>query len=94
VLGIEAYAKLLYDCGAEQITVFEKIYPHILEHADAVADWTSGTALVPYFERLSPDMKAAYEPPCPTARCSMVSGASCSPPPCQTANHTELNVYR
>jgi trans-aconitate 2-methyltransferase len=61
VLGIEAYAKLLYDCGAEQITVFEKIYPHILEHADAVADWTSGTALVPYFERLSPDMKAAFD---------------------------------
>ena len=32
--------------------VFEKIYAHVLEDADAVVEWISGTALVPYFERL------------------------------------------
>ena len=32
--------------------VFEKIYPHVLENAEAIVDWISGTALVPYFERL------------------------------------------
>jgi trans-aconitate 2-methyltransferase len=52
VLGIDAYAELLYAHGARQITIFEKIYPHVLEDADALADWTSGTALVPYFEHL------------------------------------------
>ena len=52
VLAIEEYAQILFDCGAENIVVFEKVYPHILEHSDAVVEWISGTALVPYFERL------------------------------------------
>jgi trans-aconitate 2-methyltransferase len=60
VLGIEEYAELLYGNGGAEITVFEKIYPHILENADAMADWTSGTALVPYFERLTEPLKQAF----------------------------------
>lgn len=52
VLPIDQYARILFGCGAEEITVFEKVYPHILESPDAVVDWISGTALVPYFERL------------------------------------------
>jgi trans-aconitate 2-methyltransferase len=52
VLPIEDYARLFYQCGAEDILVFEKVYPHVLEDADAVVEWISGTALVPYFERL------------------------------------------
>ena len=52
VLSIDDYARIFFNCGAENIIVFEKIYPHILENSDAVVDWISGTALVPYFERL------------------------------------------
>ncbi|HEU0295362.1 MAG TPA: methyltransferase domain-containing protein [Anaerolineales bacterium] len=52
VLAIEDYARLLFQCGAEDIIVFEKVYPHVLEDSDAVVEWISGTALVPYFERL------------------------------------------
>ena len=52
VLAIEEYAQILFDCGAENIVAFEKVYPHILEDSDAVVEWISGTALVPYFERL------------------------------------------
>jgi trans-aconitate 2-methyltransferase len=52
VLCIDDYARLFFECGAEDIIVFEKIYPHILENSDAVVEWISGTALVPYFERL------------------------------------------
>ena len=52
VLSIDDYAKILFKCGAEQIVVFEKVYAHVLENADAVVEWISGTALVPYFERL------------------------------------------
>lgn len=52
VLSIDEYASLLFECGAENIIVFEKVYPHILEDSDAVVEWISGTALVPYFERL------------------------------------------
>lgn len=52
VLSIDEYARLFFDCGAENIVVFEKVYPHILEDSDAVVEWISGTALVPYFERI------------------------------------------
>jgi trans-aconitate 2-methyltransferase len=52
VLSIEAYAELLFRVGAEDITIFEKVYPHVLENADAIVDWISGTALLPYFEKL------------------------------------------
>jgi trans-aconitate 2-methyltransferase len=52
VLSLEAYAGLLFQCDAQEIVVFEKIYPHVLENSQAVLDWISGTALIPYFERL------------------------------------------
>ena len=59
VLGIDAYAQLLFDAGAQNITVFEKVYPHVLPDADAIVEWMSGTALVPYRERLG---EALYAP--------------------------------
>ena len=52
VLSIEIYADLLFQQNVERIQVFEKVYPHVLADADAVVEWISGTALVPYFERL------------------------------------------
>ena len=52
VLSIEHYTKILFEQNARNILVFEKIYLHVLENSDAVVEWISGTALVPYFERL------------------------------------------
>ena len=52
VLSITDYAELLHESGGQEITVFEKIYASLLENSDALAEWTSGTTLVPYFERL------------------------------------------
>lgn len=52
VLSIREYAELLYESGTQEINVFEKIYPHVLEDVDAIVQWLSGTALLPYFERL------------------------------------------
>lgn len=52
VLSIEAYTEILFRCGGQHIVIFEKVYPHILEDADAVLEWIMGTALVPYLERL------------------------------------------
>jgi trans-aconitate 2-methyltransferase len=60
VLSIEDYAGLLYAAGAEEIVVFEKVYPHILESSDALADWTSSTTLVPYFERLPDELHEPF----------------------------------
>jgi trans-aconitate 2-methyltransferase len=58
VLSIDEYASLLFDCGAEEILVLEKIYAHLLKDSDAVVEWISGTALVPYFERLGEHKEA------------------------------------
>lgn len=52
VLTTEGYTQILVECGAQQINVFEKVYPHILENSDAILEWIKGTALVPYLERL------------------------------------------
>lgn len=61
VLAIDEYAELLYQAGGKDIIVCEKVYPHILGDADAVAEWTKGTTLVPYFERLPVQLHAAFE---------------------------------
>ena len=60
VLTVDAYAELLYAHGGTEITIFEKVYPHVLEHADALADWMSGTALVPYMERLPDELHEPF----------------------------------
>lgn len=52
VLSISEYAELLHENGGTELTVFEKVYPSLLDNSAALAEWTQGTALVPYFERL------------------------------------------
>lgn len=52
VLPIDDYAALLFAAGFENITVFEKIYPQVHETSDGVAEFTKGSVLVPYLERL------------------------------------------
>ena len=60
VLSIERYAELLYGQGGTEIVSFEKAYPHVLPDADALAGWMSGTALVPYMERLPSELKEPF----------------------------------
>ena len=59
VLTIDEYADLLYANGGEEMTVYEKVYPHILQDLDALAEWHCMPCLL-YFERLSPDMKDKF----------------------------------
>jgi trans-aconitate 2-methyltransferase len=60
VLPVEDYAELLFAAGGQDLVVFEKVYPHVLANADSVADWSSGTALLPYMERLEADLHEAF----------------------------------
>lgn len=60
VLSITEYAELLHACGCVNITVFEKVFPHVLEDVRAVADWLSGTMLLPYFERLPDGLREGF----------------------------------
>ena len=52
VLTIDDYAEMLFAAGFENINVFEKIYPQVLENSDGVMEFTKGTLFVPYLERL------------------------------------------
>jgi trans-aconitate 2-methyltransferase len=56
VLPLAEYAELLWAHGGRELIVFEKVYPHVLPDADAVAEWTRGTTLVPLLERLPPEL--------------------------------------
>lgn len=60
VLEIDRYAELLHLSGGTEITVFEKVYTHLLADADALVEWTSGTTLVPYLERLPQELHAGF----------------------------------
>ena len=60
VLEIDTYAELLYRSGGQEITVLEKVYPVLMPDAAAVAEWTSGTTLVPYFERLPAELHEPF----------------------------------
>ena len=60
VLSIENYSRILFDNGAREITVYEKIYPHILTDAMAIYHWTSGTAMIPYVGKLEESLKADF----------------------------------
>ena len=60
VLTVREYAELLYKSGAEDITAFEKVYPHVLRDSDAILDWISATAVLPYLERLPADLHEGF----------------------------------
>lgn len=60
VLAPEAYCTLLWELGATDIDVFEKVYPVVLPDADAVVEWMRGTALVPVMERLPDDGREQF----------------------------------
>lgn len=60
VLSIDAYAQILFDHGGKDIRIFEKAYPHVLQDANALVTWTSGTALLPYMERLPKELQESF----------------------------------
>ena len=61
VLNTEDYAKILLDQNGTDVNVFEKVYPHVMENAEAVYNWASGTAMIPYIEKLPEDLKENFK---------------------------------
>jgi trans-aconitate 2-methyltransferase len=53
VLSIDEYAQLLFDAGLANISIVQKVYPIIADHPGQLFDFISGSALMPYMERLS-----------------------------------------
>lgn len=59
-LTIDEYAQILFENGGSDITIFQKVYPLIASTQDELYQFISGSALVPYFERLSGDIKNEF----------------------------------
>lgn len=59
-LNANDYARVLAPLGAE-LDIWSTAYLHILDGEDAVLKWISGSALRPYFARLSAGERAGFE---------------------------------
>lgn len=56
ILSLEEYAEILHQSFGSNFTVFSKVYPYTLQNADDIVEWVHGTSLVPYLERLPPNL--------------------------------------
>ncbi len=60
VLTMDDYAQLLFAHGGKEITVYQKVYPLIAGSHDDLYQFISGSALIPYFERLEGAVKEQF----------------------------------
>lgn len=57
VLSIDRYVALMFENGLQDIQVIQKVYPIIANDHQALFDFISGSALIPYLERLTGDQQ-------------------------------------
>lgn len=57
VLTLDDYSRILFKNGGKEITVYQKVYPLIVNTQDELYEFISGSTLVPYFERLHGEIK-------------------------------------
>lgn len=60
VLSIDQYAQILFDGGLEELQILQKVYPIIANDHETLYDFISGSALIPYVERLEGEQKALF----------------------------------
>ncbi|MFH7001968.1 methyltransferase domain-containing protein [Flavobacterium bizetiae] len=60
VLSIDEYAQILFDGGLEDLKILQKVYPIIANDHETLYNFISGSALIPYIERLDGDEKALF----------------------------------
>lgn len=53
MLSIDEYAQIMFEGGLREIQIIQKVYPIIADDAGELFDFISGSALMPYMERLS-----------------------------------------
>jgi trans-aconitate 2-methyltransferase len=52
LLSIDQYAQKLFENGLNNLQILQKVYPIIADNAQTLFDFISGSALIPYLERL------------------------------------------
>jgi trans-aconitate 2-methyltransferase len=71
VLPIDHYAQLPFEAGARDMVAIEKVYPLVLEDADAVVERLSGSTLIPCFERHGGHREACVKSVCSKLRIAL-----------------------
>ncbi len=61
VLSIDEYAKIMFEEGLDNITIFLKVYPIIADNETTLYNFISGSALIPYMERLDPEQQELFK---------------------------------
>ncbi|URC11297.1 methyltransferase domain-containing protein [Flavobacterium sp. B183] len=60
VLSIDEYTQILFDGGLEDLQVQQKVYPIIAKDHETLFNFISGSALIPYAERLEGEEKVLF----------------------------------
>ncbi|WP_104380875.1 methyltransferase domain-containing protein [Sphingobacterium sp. HMA12] len=60
VLSIDEYAAILFDSGLKDLDLSLRVYPIIAAESDMLYDFISGSALIPYIERLDEDKRPEF----------------------------------
>jgi trans-aconitate 2-methyltransferase len=61
LLSLDDYTSLFFSHGAKEVVIYQKVYPLMIESTDSLYDFISGTALIPYMENLSDDLKSKFK---------------------------------
>lgn len=60
VLTLDEYTRIMFEGNAKEITVYQKVYPIIAASSATLYDFISGSALVPYMEKLPEFLKETF----------------------------------
>lgn len=60
VLSIDEYAQILFDGGLEDLQLQQKVYPIIADDHETLYNFISGSALIPYIERLKGEEQSLF----------------------------------
>jgi trans-aconitate 2-methyltransferase len=61
VLSLDDYTSLFFNSGVKEVVIYQKVYPLIVKSTDSLYEFISGTALIPYLEKLPDDLKIEFE---------------------------------
>jgi len=60
VLSLDAYAQIFFENGLEDLNISQRVYPIIAEDVDTLFNFISGSALIPYLERLDKNQQLHF----------------------------------
>lgn len=60
LLSIDEYAQLMFENGLNELQIIQKVYPIIANSAEDLFDFISGSALIPYLERMTDSQQELF----------------------------------